>query len=597
MSKEEQIHPPKTKLTFNVGFTGHRNLPNADTDILIKQVDSVLNKIKTVAEEVQLNNKELFLEGSAELRVLSMLAEGADRLFTQCGLGLGYHFQCALPMKQEEYETDFETAESKEAFSRLLAKAESVLKIEECTEVRSRAYQDCGHVILGQSDILVTIWDGKDSGKVGGTSDLIALAIQHDIPIIWINSSVGHPIKYMYGDKVESNWEFELETEVKDLLIPWGNNDENKELYKKYINENIKKASHAKLYDRFTNFVLLQFKKSPYSEDETRDDFYQKNYYGYYYAADKLAMLYRDLYRSCGILRQLLPFLASIGLALGFYGVLFGGPQDSFPAQTNFFTTLSNIGFLLQALCFIMIIVLSKIENTFRWHKKFSDYRELSELIRQMEYLAPLGIVIGGVRAPAFNKDVNISWVNAQLRAIVRQAGLPDTTIDSRYLREHTAILHDKIIEGQKSYHKSNAKKMNTLNSRLEKFGIAIYYIGIFIVALRFCEHTLIPSYGLHNLKQYQTTYISYLFNMLSMVIPLFSAFAFAVSSQEGFDRIDNMSTSMSANLTSLNNMIAKEDNINFNTYKNLSQHCADIMLSEFGDWNSFIKSKNISIH
>ena len=69
-----------------------------------------------------------------------------------------------------------------------------------------------------------------------------------------------------------------------------------------------------------------------------------------------------------------------------------------------------------------------------------------------MEYLAPLGIVIRGVRAPAFNKDVNISWANAQLRAIVRQAGLPDTT-----------------IEGQKNYQKSNAKKMNTLNSRLEK--------------------------------------------------------------------------------------------------------------------------------
>jgi hypothetical protein len=597
MSKEEQIHPPKTKLTFNVGFTGHRNLPNADTDILIKQVDSVLNKIKTVAEEVQLNNQGLFLEGSAELRVLSMLAEGADRLFTQCGLGLGYHFQCALPMKREKYETDFETVESKEAFSRLLAKAESVLKIEECTEVRSRAYQDCGHVILGQSDILVAIWDGKDSGKVGGTSDLIAFAMQHDIPIIWIDSSVGHPIKYMYGDKVESNWESELEAEVKDLLIPWGNNDENKELYKKYINENIEKGSHAKLYDRFTNFILLQFKKSPYSEDETRDDFYQKNYYRYYYATDRLAMIYRDLYRSCGILRQLLPFLASLGLALGFYGVLFGGPQNLSPAQTSMFNTISNIGFLLQALCFIMIIVLSKIENTFRWHKKFSDYRELSELIRQMEYLAPLGIVIKGVRAPAFNKDVNISWVNAQVRAIVRQAGLPDTTIDSRYLREHTAILNDKIVKGQIDYHKGNAYKMDTLSKRLEKFGLTIYFIGIFIVALRFCEHTLITSSILTGLNPIEKNYISNVFNMLSMVIPLFSALAFAVSSQEGFDRIKNMSKSMSVNLTCLNYMIAKEDSINFNTYKNLSQHCADIMLSEFGDWNSFIKSKNISIH
>lgn len=598
MKKKEPIHPSKTKLTFNVGFTGHRNLPNVDTEILIKQVNLVLNKIKTVTCEVQSENKEIFLEKTTELRVLSMLAEGADRLFTECGLELGYHFQCALPMKREEYETDFKTVESKHEFNRLLNKAESVLKIEECTEVRSRAYQDCGYVLLGQSDILVAIWDGKDSGKVGGTSDLIAFAEQQNIPVIWINAAEGHYIKFIYGDKVESNWESELEKAVSDIINPWGNNKANEKLYKNYLREDINKKSHTKLYQHFINLVLMKFKKNSYSpENEKKDEFYDKNYDRYYNAADKLAMFYRDIYRSCGIFRQMLPFMASLGLSLGFYSILFGGPVKLSSAETNVINIVSNIGFLLQAVCFAMIIMLSKIEKKYYWHQKFNDYRELSELIRQMEYLAPLGIVIRGLRVPAFNKDIDISWVNAQFRAIVRQAGLPDITIDSEYIKKHIEILDERIIKEQIAYHEINAKKMDILNKRLDKFGFTIYYIGVFIVALRGAEHALITSSLLTGLNPFQTSFISTFFNMLSMVIPLFSVLAFGISTQEGFDRINNISKGMKDKLLCLHNMIAKECNINFNTYNKLSQRCADIMLSEFSDWNSFIRSKNISDH
>jgi len=145
---------------------------------------------------------------------------------------------------------------------------------------------------------------------------------------------------------------------------------------------------------------------------------------------------------------------------------------------------------------------------------------------------------------------------------------------------------------------------MSIVNHRLERFGLAFYYGGILIFFARFAAHAMLTGSFIFNGNSDLENYWSTVFNAMSMIIPLLSALLFAISAQEGFDRIGNISEGMIQKLSDMHGRISAEqkdkaqnDKVNFNTYKNLAQRCADLMLSEFSDWNSFIKSKGISDH
>lgn len=589
MNKIDRLNPPKTRMVFNVGIAGHIKLDDADIGLLTQKMDFVLQTVKNAVEHQYSNMNETGFYSSETplLRLFSMLAEGSDRIAAKCALKHNYILQCPLPMNRELYKEDFKTQGSCDEFDMLLTNADSILEIDACSKNKNRAYQNGGFVMLGHTDVLIAVWNGIDSGMVGGTYDIIEYAKGHDIPIVWINSKSPHEILFLYGNEPLKEWKAELENAILNLLVP--SDKENTDRFlRTYLNESATPKSHAGLYKALLGMLSFSSKdnlndSSNNSSDESMNEFYTSHYFHHYDCADTLATFYRDQYRSCGVIRQLLPFLASIGLALGFYAVLFGGPNGPTDAIKPALTILSSIGFLIQAVCFVLIIITGKVAKKYQWNRKFSDYRALAELLRQMEYLGPAGLVVRGLRAPAFNNNVSVSWINWQFRAIIREAGLPSGVISEDKLEELTNILNAGLLQGQMKYHNSNVNKMRLITERLDKFGTFIYYLGVLIVAVRFGVNAF--SFDAFTPK---------VFNMLSMVIPLFSALAFGLSAQEGFEHIKQSSSSMSEKLKNLSGQSAYMEK-DFNVYMRFSQSTADLMLSEFIDWNVFFKSKDIS--
>src|SRR5208282_6927276 len=92
------------------------------------QCEQVLKAIATLASEAR--DPLLHSPESALLRIISPLAEGADRIVAQAGLALGADLQCPLPFLAAEYCHDFEDATSRGSFNDLLAKASAVFQIE-----------------------------------------------------------------------------------------------------------------------------------------------------------------------------------------------------------------------------------------------------------------------------------------------------------------------------------------------------------------------------------------------------------------------------------------------------------------------------------
>jgi hypothetical protein len=179
------------RLPIVLGVTGHREYPKEDADALRTSVQDVIDKIREIAPH----------SGEA-LLVLTSLAEGADRLVAEWALNEGIPVQVVLPMAQHEFEKDFETPESLKEFRTLLTRASTELgsfppviaeTIFTATEEAQRAaghlssddlrracYRSQGKMISRHCQILVALWDGKDSPSDAGTSAMVRYATRRD---------------------------------------------------------------------------------------------------------------------------------------------------------------------------------------------------------------------------------------------------------------------------------------------------------------------------------------------------------------------------------------------------------------------------------
>lgn len=178
-----------------IGVTGHRKLQNER--VLAKQVQKIVIKIKETIPELK--------NIPVEFKILSPLAEGADRLVTRELLKVtGSQLQVVLPLDKEEYLKDFAHGESREEFNILMERATSVIQPVSDPK-RPEAYMAVGRYIVDHCDVLIAIWDGKTADGKGGTADVVDYAREKKCPVFWIHSNDPKRITYEEGHGFSPN--------------------------------------------------------------------------------------------------------------------------------------------------------------------------------------------------------------------------------------------------------------------------------------------------------------------------------------------------------------------------------------------------------
>ena len=151
---------------FIFGVSGHRDLVSTDLPELRQQLQRIFNHYRCAYP-------------TASFRLLSPLAEGADRVAAEVALQSGMELHVPIPMALPEYERDFTTPESLDQFRRLLGAARAQWEISGSSSdaaalsdgaVRAQTYAAVGDYIAQKSHVLILLWDGRDNRKVGGTS-------------------------------------------------------------------------------------------------------------------------------------------------------------------------------------------------------------------------------------------------------------------------------------------------------------------------------------------------------------------------------------------------------------------------------------------
>jgi hypothetical protein len=582
--------PPKARLAVRVGVTGHRpnGLEGADIDLLGVKVSEVLKHVSDIAREVKSSFESLYADGGTPvLRIISPLAEGADMLVAEAALAEGYELQCPLPFDRHEYEKDFTDSGSLEKYRRLLGGAASVLELDgsrATPDLENEAYQTVGRMVLAQSDVLIAVWDGEDAKGKGGTGQIVRESLLNEIPVVWISSAAPHEVMVLMGGEYEGFREVglrELELRLKRILKP--EYPKKPDLSRTYFSEKQPAWTWGFIFDAFCDVFSREridaggIEVRDFEEETAEEwrkvwdacpDFPESvkeqidgKFLLHYAWADKLANYYSNIYRSSFVANYLMAALAV------FFALLIPATEKMDP-----------LWLLCELVLIFLILVITGVGNFKRWHERWIDYRLLSEQLRQLRFLSPLGLTTPAFTVPAHDTygDPRSTWVNWHFRAIVREAGMVGATIDREYLSVYRDFLSDQEITGQINYHKRNSLRFHRIHGTLHIIGMVLFGLTFLAASAHFF-------------------WDSDVLTLCSAVFPAFGAAFYGIRTQGEFEQIAKRSEAMSAHLENLRNELEKADFVpSYKFLGRIAENTAEVMSSETLDWRIVFQSKRL---
>lgn len=580
-------------MALRVGVVGHRpdRLPRdaASLETIRGRLAGVLSSIARAVNDARASPDAIFYAPDPPLlRAVSPLAEGADRLFAEEALRLGYELCCVMPFAQGAFEEDFRSpqAMAPDALSRfrgLLSRAKgagklTTFELDGAAARRAQAYGAAGQVVLNQSDLLVAVWDGGGANGPGGTAHTLRQAIAFNIPVIWIDSRRPHACRVLRrmeeldsldaaDDKAPPPATGDLDdrrlhaviAELVDgeLGLPPGAADGRPHLrdYQRERKPRLNLALAWKMFrdllDRgeirlprirvqgFVDQIADDWPVAPPSElsrERSGRSWINAILRPHYAWSDKLADRYADAHRSAFVWSSLLAatavFLALLPMA----------------AAWRPHTRLLVVDAAVEACVLVVMVCLPILARQRRWHRRWLEYRVLAELIRELRVLIPLG---GGrplPRTPAHLAgygDPTQSWMYWQARAIARAAGLPNATVNAAYVADQLTYLSDFIgaqgegdgrPSGQIGFHRANCERMERIHRRLHRMALLFFAVTIVGVALNW----LVPL-----VMTREPGWVGRWLILISAFFPALGAALASINNQGEFARLQRRSRAM----------------------------------------------------
>ena len=164
----------KPVIPIHIGVSGHRDIPTEDLPSLKSKLYERFTRLKT-------------LHPNSTIKLLSGLAEGADRVAAYAALEAGLELVAVLPLPVAAYLEDFVSDESKAEFQQLLAHATVLQANQQPPSVRDDGYVDLARFLVRHCQLIVALWDGVNEQPTpdgsmailpGGTADVVRMSEQ-----------------------------------------------------------------------------------------------------------------------------------------------------------------------------------------------------------------------------------------------------------------------------------------------------------------------------------------------------------------------------------------------------------------------------------
>jgi hypothetical protein len=445
-----------------VGVTGHRRLRRPDVAGLEAEVRSFLQALQARFPALP-------------LVVLSPMAEGADQLVAQVALDLGLHVVAPLPLPLALYRGDFEEPGSLELLERQLRQVEvfelpldrddlpSTLAVP--GPARDRRYRQAGIFVSSHCHVLLALWDGQPSARVGGTADIVRFHME--------GATQADPENRRAADTLlgpdQENVVYHLpaaragEAALADTRARW-----------LAAGDGVQSApalpdAFARMFSRQAAFNAdLRQYAAPIAEQAAPSlEAATCPVWRTFAAADWLARIYQR--RVARVLTATYALVALMGFAFFTYTDIVS----------------DDLVIYLFLLLFVAGTLLMTVASRREWQRKYLDYRALAEGLRVQSYWRRAGIVVAGARAFAHDnfmqkQDVELGWI----RNVMRGAGIDGMRVPvDAGERQVQAVVAEWIGEpggsGQLGYYAGSSLKRAQLHRRAELLGLACIGAGV----------------------------------------------------------------------------------------------------------------------
>jgi len=462
-----------------VAVTGHRDLVADEEPQIRAHVQEFLNRLLADYPE-------------RGVTVMSSLADGADQLVAEVALELGISLIALLPMPREIYISDFETTSVREKFTLLLSQATEVFElpvtpgntpqtIAEHGKNRSRQYAQLGVFLCAHSHILLALWDGKYSDKLGGTGQVVRFQHEDVMPGYIPRSTMSRMI--LAEDESDLVYHIVCSRDRPDgqpvddlqhLSCAWFTADETSPRTEEM------RARYRQVFEHTSEFSrdainhqgeIINEARSLIDESTASDiPAGARDIDHAYRAADWLAIYFQKRYLS--VLRAT-HFLA---LLMGLMYILYSD------------LIALRIFLLAFVIFFVFAAAVHKYAGKKSWHRKYLDYRALAEGLRVQFYWAAAGVTSGTVARFAHDnflqmQDSDLGWI----RNVMRVAGMECNASPNKDKSGLDFAIREWIGDkssGQLGYYRKKAAEKISRNRRTERLATIVLWVSVVAFAL-----------------------------------------------------------------------------------------------------------------
>lgn len=572
-------HPPKARFALNVAVVGHRpnRLPEHGRDAMTRRVGEALEQLAAAARDAFTRHAELYAATPAVVRLVSPLAEGADRIAAEAALDQGYSLCYVLPFSPDEYAKDFAEQRSRAHFTSLLERGEALV-LHQTREDEGRAYELAGRAAIDAADIVLAVWDRRASGGRGGTRELLSYAAKAGLPIVHVDAEGAAPTRVLWdglarvpveaadvADLPSAPLEDIAAVVERSIGPPQGATEAAR--LKAFLAERhaprnlrievpvllallgLRPMRKTDLLPEPPNRLAERF-AAAIGDDERRIAPVAAAY-GW---ADALGNRYAQTFRSAYSLNFL---LAALAVAMAVLPLVAGALLD-----------WPKLPFVLVEIVLIVGIIVNTLHGRRNdYHGRWLESREVAERLR-----AGLLPWLLGRRARA-ETSARATWTGWYARAHFRALGPRAGDLDDARVAELGTTIAS-VIDDQCRYHTATGERMHRTERRLERLGEAFFVLTL-VVAVAYVAATLA---GRH-----PSTIWSYAVTALTAGLPAFGSALFGVRLIGDFHGTAERSTRAGAALEAIGRDV--RDTHSLPALSLLAQAAATAMLGDVAHW------------
>lgn len=337
-----------------------------------------------------------------------------------------------------------------------------------------------GDWLSDHADVLLVVWDEQMNEMDGAVWEMLYKAHTERIPCVWLSKETGK----VYWPMENYYERFEKEGLISLFRRMYAAGP----VHKKVDGKGGKwlLALGARLQDRFLKKHTPQGVEQKPPRDvliegelpESANNV-QRQLVALFKRYDRDAIDYGEKYRAVMYWRAVLPTIAAVFLAIGFYtadlpGMVRtvagwihpGGALATWntPAPLdNLVHLLSGWGFLLNGFILLYAYRMAEAKRLKYWHERYVNSRQTAEVYRVLAHFAPYGISVD-LKSVCAENPVVLTTVRDEMRRV----GMSSAHIDERLSAEILDHV-EEMLEDQSNYHEKSVQRYAAITAGLMK--------------------------------------------------------------------------------------------------------------------------------